>query len=372
MSRLHIVPQADYDSSKSFKSGIQELIRHTHATEDSYKVIPQGKRFATRIDDSFFHMYEKDRATSSDTIGTKGLIYWEMGAMKEAAKCAVAMVVDDLIEHGNTTIELHDVIVMPHEDTKKLLQFVEGFVEICVENKWAGMAQLNPIIITGGETVQTSMSNALEVAMFGTGYILHGHRVDPNIKEGDVLIGLGSNGIHSNGTSFFISELLDKRKMDMSSNLPWGVTFGEEFTRPTHIYLPAIQEMTNKIMDNYNDFANIFIHGMVHVTGTGLKKLKDELILPRKDVDIVINRAHPLEPQELFFFANRDLGVSAENMYSRFNNGIGFVIVVERHTAMFALSVLKKHFPAEIIGEVRSGTGKLVIESKYDDSISVY
>jgi len=92
----------------------------------------------------------------------------------------------------------------------------------------------------------------------------------------------------------------------------------------------------------------------------------------KRDVDIEISRRHPLKPQEIFLYAH-ELGVPPDKMYTRFNNGVGYVVAIDRSQARNALRMLGKYFRAtEVIGEVTRGKGRVVIESQYDNSTVVY
>ena len=80
----------------------------------------------------------------------------------------------------------------------------------------------------------------------------------------------------------------------------------------------------------------------------------------------ISSESHALKPQELFFYAHDELGMPSEDMYTRFNNGVGYVIAVRPDFEADALKILKRHFAADVIGRVEAGSGKVEIESQYE------
>ena len=160
----------------------------------------------------------------------------------------------------------------------------------------------------------------------------------PNkFKVGDILIGLKSSGIHSNGTTAV-------RKI-------FGKEFREEFTVPTRIYIDEILKMLSKCK----------VHGMMHITGGAFTKFKD--ILGQADAHIY----HPpkLGPHKIFMEIHKR-GVPSKDMYTTFNCGIGFVISAPKSEAKKVLSLLKD---ADVIGEVVKGKGSVFIRSAFDGKI---
>ena len=161
-----------------------------------------------------------------------------------------------------------------------------------------------------------------------------------------MIVGLASNGIHSNGITI-------ARKVMNDENL-------EELTKPTEIYLKAVKE----ILKSYRKD----IHGMAHITGGGFKKMIDII---NENIDIVINRKHKIEPQSIFKLIKERGNLSDGEMYKTFNNGIGFILVVEKSIVDDVLSILRKYHKADIIGFAEKGSGKIRIESQYSDKTIV-
>lgn len=348
-----------YDPAKPFNEQVRRLIKETHPTEGPLVLEPHGKRFRRIKDHNYWEdFYEQD---ATDGIGTKGLLHWQMDTVEYGVQDAFAMVVDDLMEGNYVPVYLQDHILMQEEDQQRIFRITRKLRDLCVQNPWESDGKHYPIAITGGETAIINTLQGFEMGITATGYARKGEEITADAKEGDVIIGLASNGIHSNGLSFYRRELFEKRGMKTDSRLPWGTTVGEELTKPTRIYMPALKELIRHMRED--------IHGMVHVTGGGLSKLRE--LAPQRGVDIEVGRNHRLEPQEIFRFAY-ELEPSPEKMYSRFNNGIGYALAVPSDRSGQALSVLRGHFPAEAIGAVSKGRGRVFIESQYDGSIVAY
>lgn len=350
-----------YNPSKPFNDQIRSLIRSTHPTSGPITVAPAGKRFEVERDPDFVGLMREQECT--DGIGTKGLLHWKMNTVADGAQDVFAMVVDDLIEGGYVPFKLQDHVMIQEENTERIFSIISGLVRLAKENSWEypGNAP-TPIAITGGETAVINTLQGFEMDITATGYVRKGGEIVANARPGDAIIGIESSGIHSNGLTFMRDELLDKRGMRLDTELPWGRTVGDELTIPTNVYLPAIKALIKDVGRN--------IHGMVHITGGGLSKLRE--LVPNKDADIALYRDEGLEPQEIFRYAHDELGVSPEKMYARFNNGIGYVVAVDRNALSTSINSLGRYFTAAKIGEVLNGKGIISIESEYDASVVRY
>ncbi len=357
------------DPTKPFNDQIRRLIVSTHPSDGPIIVVPFGKRFKTIRDAARWKNY--DELTGTDGIGTKGLLHWLMGTEQHGAQDVFAMVMDDLIEGGYCPYTFQDHILIQEEDQDRIFKITRALTGLAIENSWrAPDGKVRPIIISGGETAIINTLQGFEVGITGTGFVKRGHEIKARIETGDAILGLGSNGVHSNGLSFFRDELFGRREMSVHDVLPWGKTIGEELTRPTCVYLPAIKELLEEAeREAFN--ANNLVHGMVHITGGGLSKLR-ELMPAEKNLDIGLRSDHSLRPQEIFKYAHDVLGMPSEQMYKKFNNGIGYVIAVDSSFAKEALALLGRHFNADAIGSVEKGSGKVRIASQYEQGAVTY
>lgn len=304
-----------YNPTKPYKNQIIELVKQTWNTP--YVSVKNGivrKKFSY----SEYH--------HTDGIGTKGIYHWKEKSFKNAVVDAMAMNLNDLAMVGATPYALIDHLFVPEDDNEAILELIKYLSEECRKRN---------IAITGGETAIHNNMDGLELSVAMLGFV---EKPEQNHFEiGDVLVGIESSGIHSNGFTK-IREI-------------FGDEFREDFILPTNIYSDTILELNKKFE----------IHGMQHITGGAFTKLKDLL----KDADILITKNYSLEPQEIF----KELyerGVSDEEIYKTFNCGIGFVLSVSEHGAEKILSEIK-NFKANIIGKVISGNKKVKIKSKFSD-----
>lgn len=356
-----------YDPTKPFNEQIRKLIQDTHPKDGPIILRQHGKRFSIHRDPDYWKDYDEQRAT--DGIGTKGLVYWLMFKLTNDIQYvargvhdAAAMVFDDLGEGGYEPYELQDHIMMQEERDEAIFALTRELKELCIRNSWEVYpGRTNPVIISGGETAIINTLQGFEMGITATGKVKKGEAIASCAKDGDVVIGIESSGIHSNGLTFFRDELFEKRGMKIDDRLPYGPTIGEELTKPTRIYLPAIKEL----LRNYRQD----IHGMVHITGGAFTKLKE--LMPNRDVDIKTNRSHSLKPQKIFYYAYQ-LGTSSEKMYSRFNCGVGYVIVADSRRADEVLKAIKQYYPADVIGEAVPGNGRIHIESQFSQKPVVF
>jgi phosphoribosylformylglycinamidine cyclo-ligase len=223
------------------------------------------------------------------------------------------------------------IILCLKENNDAIFSIIKSLVKLCRKYK---------IAITSGETAILNTIKGLEIGITMVGKVKRNEIIEPNIQVGDRLIGLASSGIHSNGITL-ARKILDGNE--------------KEIVKPTEIYVVAV----NEVLKNHRKD----VHGMVHVTGGAFNKLKDVM---NKEVNIKIERNHNLKPQEIFRILKRG-NLSDEEMYKTFNNGIGFIIVVDEKVANDILNILRKKHNSDIIGHVEKGNGLIKIESEFSN-----
>lgn len=309
-----------YDATKPYKKEISAFIRQTWET-------PYVSVNETSIKKKFSY----DEWQHTDGVGTKGIYHWHKRSFRNAVIDALAMNLNDLALKRATPYLLTNHILLPEDDSGAIVEIMRCMTEEC-KGRY--------IAIPDGETSIHDNIDGMDISISAAGFI---KRPKPNILNiGDVLVGFGSNGLHSNGFT-------KVRKI-----------FGEEcrpdFVKPTLIYSGTILAM-DQIFD---------IRGMMHITGGAFTKLGDIL----QAGDVVIDNEHGLEPQEIFHEIYRR-GVSDEEMYKNFNCGVGIVLGLEKSHAE-ELIYSTSEFDADIIGEVVPGKGNIRIKSKFSDKEVVY
>lgn len=303
-----------YNPIKPYKKNILELIKQTWETP--YVSVKEG---VYPIIERKFSYPEVDH---TDGIGTKGIYHWQQKTFRNAVLDALAMNLNDLALVRAVPYKLQNHIIIPKED-EGILEIIKALTKECKKRN---------IAITGGESSFHNNIKGLDISITVSGFIKN---YKPNrFKIGDTLIGIRSNGLHSNGFTK-VREI-------------FGEKYRPEFVTPTNIYLDKILALDEK----FN------INGMMHITGGAYTKLKDLLY----NADARLKRNHKLEPQQIFKELYKR-GVSDEEMYKTFNCGIGFVLSVSFQDADKIIFELD----ADIIGEITSGTGKVKIESMFSD-----
>ena len=285
-------------------------------------------------------------ALSTDGVGTKLLVAELIGKYDTVGIDCVAMNVNDIICVGAKPIAMLDYIAV--QDVSK------EFMEDLGKGLYAGAKEAG-ISIPGGELAQ--LREMIKGIKEGYGFDLVGCAVgvmEPNklivgegIKEGDLVIGLGSSGLHSNGYTLARRVLLSKWKVDDYIE-DLGRTLGEELIEPTRIYVkPAIKMLSEGIK----------VKAFLHITGDGFRNLRRV----RSKVGFVLDKLP--EPPAIFNLIQKVGGISQEEMANTFNLGIGFCVVVSEKDGERVIKISKRFkIPAQVIGyAVRDAEKKVVI-----------
>ena len=307
-----------YNPTKPYKYKILSLIESTWSSP--YVKVKRG----------LYPVFERKisfpEVQHTDGIGTKGFYHWRKKSFRNAVLDALAMNLNDLAMVGATPYALQNHIVLPKDDHKAILAIVRELAKECRKRK---------IVMTGGETSIHSDMPGMDISITVSGFVKN--FPENQCRVGDILIGIKSNGLHSNGITR-VREIFGNQNR-------------EEFTAPTRIYLDEILS----VMVRHK------INGMMHITGGAFTKLKDIL----NKADATINQPRKLQPQNIFREIY-DSGVSDEKMYSTFNCGVGFVLSVPRSEAGKILSEIPN---SAVLGEVVRGVGKIKILSSFSGKI---
>lgn len=281
--------------------------------------------------------------SGTDGVGTKLDIAFALKKYDTVGIDCVAMCVNDILCHGAKPAFFLDYIACGKLDSDVAASLVKGVSEGCLQSGCA---------LLGGETAEMPGfydEGKYDIAGFAVGLaekdkIISGDK----IAEGDVIIGIASSGVHSNGFS-----LVRKLVKDYSSELILKSgekkTIGEILLEPTRIYVKPVLGLMEKIE----------IHGMVHITGGGFYENVPRMFSSKGDLYPVIEKG-TWEIPEIFDELVR-LGASPERMYNTFNMGIGFMLAVSPSDCDGACKFLnEKGFKAGKIGYVASGREKAI------------
>lgn len=307
-----------YDPVKPYKHDVLKLIEETWHTPH----VDVEKGIYPTITKKFSH----PEVHHTDGIGTKGSFHWKKKTFENAVIDALAMNLNDLALVGAIPYGLQNHIIVPNDENNVITDIVSSLAKECKERD---------IAMTGGETSIHNNFDGLDISITVAGFVKK-PRVN-QLRAGDVLIGIKSSGLHSNGFTK-VREV-------------FGDEYREEFVTPTWIYLDDILNLIEK----YD------IHGMMHITGGAFSKLKDIM----NNVDVKIHKDHTLQPHPVFL-EMYEKGVSDKEMYTTFNCGIGFIISVSKEDKD---AILAERVNCSVIGEVIEGNGKIQIESTFSDTL---
>lgn len=269
--------------------------------------------------------------SGTDGVGTKLQIAISLNKFDTIGIDCVAMCVNDILCHGAKPLFFLDYIACGKLDAIIASDIVKGVSEGCIQSGAA---------LIGGETAEMpGMYNIgdYDVAGFALGIVEKDKIIDGSeIADGDVLIGIASSGVHSNGFSL-VRKLITNYDEKLGEK-----TLGEILLEPTRIYVSII----STLMKDFN------IKGMAHVTGGGFYENIPRMF--KGDFTAVINKNSYKLPEIFKYLMNK--GVDEEQMYNTFNMGIGMVIAVDKSIAKEVLNALNAlNEEAYEIGYVQAG-----------------
>ena len=322
----------DVDLGNLVKRRIQSRVKSTHGPEVLGKVGGFGGLFAP----NFTGMREPVLVASVDGVGTKLKIAFAMGRHDTVGADLVNHCVNDIAVLGARPLFFLDYIGAETLNSRVFDQLLSGFAKAC---RSAGCA------LIGGETAQMpGMYRKGEYDLAGciVGVVDRAAIIDGSrIKPGDVVLGLPSNGLHTNGYSLARKILFEKLGLKSGSKIA-GLkhSLGEELLRVHQNYQPFLAKLPSGT-----------IRGLAHITGGGLI---DNLprVLP-KDCDAVIETKSWRVPA-IFEFLGREGQVDREEMYQVFNMGIGMVVIVAARDSDKVSRTLR----AKTIGRIEKGSRK--------------
>lgn len=281
---------------------------------------------------------------ATDGVGTKLKVASLVGRYDTIGIDLVAMCVNDVAVTGATPLFFLDYLATTRLDVDRGVEIVQGISHGCLE---AGCA------LVGGETAEMPgfyHEGDFEMAGFAVGVVEEDKIVDGSaILPGDAIIGLASQGLHSNGYSLARRVLLEELKLGIDDEATGlGGPLGEELLRPTRIYVKTILSLVQQFQ----------IKGMAHITGGGLPG-NILRVLPRGSKAVIEKKRWNIPP--IFTLIEKG-GVPEEEMWRTFNNGVGMVLVVAASEAEeISHKAQESAEKACVIGEVIAGEGVEIV-----------
>ena len=323
----------DVDLGNRLKREIQSLVRQTHGPQVLGKIGGFGGLFHA----SFPGMHDPVLVASVDGVGTKLKVAFEMNKHDTVGVDLVNHCVDDIAVLGARPLFFLDYIGCERLEPRVFDALLRGLSRAC---RAAGCALL------GGETAQMpGMYRKGEYDLAGCivgvvdrAKIINGGK----IKSGDVVLGLASNGLHTNGYSLARKILFEKMRLKPSSPLPGtATTVGAELLRVHKNYQPLLAKVPVGVT-----------RGLAHITGGGLIDNLPRILPPKCDA---VTETKSWRVPNIFQILQKNGNVDPEEMYQVFNMGIGMVAIVAERNVRSAMSILR----AKRIGRIERGTGKV-------------
>ncbi|MGI6452120.1 MAG: phosphoribosylformylglycinamidine cyclo-ligase [Syntrophomonadaceae bacterium] len=279
--------------------------------------------------------------SGTDGVGTKLMVAHSLDIHDTVGIDLVAMCVNDILTHGAEPLFFLDYIATGKLMPAKIEKLVKGISQGCVE---AGCA------LIGGETAEMPgfyRAEEYDLAGFAVGVVEEDNIITGKaIENDDVIIGLPSTGLHSNGFSLARKVLLEKAGLAYDSFLPQlNKTIGEELLTPTKIYVKPILALLSQVT----------VKGMAHITGGGILE-NLERILPQGQGALIEREKIPSQP--IFHLIQELGGVEPHEMFRTFNMGVGFTLIVSPRQRPQAMELLQE------AGENPAIIGKVVAQAK--------
>lgn len=273
----------------------------------------------------------------TDGVGTKLKLAFDMDKHNTVGIDLVAMSVNDIITLGAKPLFFLDYFATGHLDVDTAEQVIKGIVEGCNQSD---------CVLLGGETAEMPgfyQKGEYDLAGFAVGAVKKDKLIDgKNIKAGDVVLGLASSGVHSNGFSL-VRKVLEVSGTKLTDRTAWDTsrTYGDVLLAPTTIYVRKILELHEKVG----------LKGVVHITGGGMPDNIPRVIPDGLGVNV---RDGSWPVPELFKWLQATGGVPTDDMRRTFNMGVGIVLVVDPSQVAAVKQLAPEAFT---LGEVVVGDG---------------
>jgi len=324
------------------KQKIGKLVESTY----NENVIGKFGHFGGMFSLTSLKKYTKPILVSSvDGIGTKLKIAAETGIYDTVGKDIVNHCINDILVLGAKPLYFLDYIATGKLEPDMFVEVLTGLTRAC---------KAADCVLIGGETAEMPgiyKNGDFDIVGTIVGVVDEKNVIDGSkIHKGDVLIGLASNGLHTNGYSLartIVREAAKKTYFDIFEET--GRTFGQELLRPHRAYSPVLGLMQQKL-----------IHGCAHITGGGFTDNVNRILPAEYDARI---DCMSWTPDPIFIWMQKQGAVENHEMYRTFNMGIGMVLAVKPADADTVLGTKKlKKFKPRVVGTIVPGSGAVQLE----------
>lgn len=335
------------ESGVNLEAGYEVVRRIKKHVASTHRVGVMGNigAFGGMFDLSKLNIKEPILVSGTDGVGTKLKIAFEMNTHNTIGIDAVAMCVNDVLAQGAEPLFFLDYVAVGQNDPEVVEAIVSGVAEGC---RQAGCA------LIGGETAEMPgmySDGEYDIAGFTCGVVEKSRVIDASkVAVGDVLVGIASSGVHSNGFSLVRKVVLDN-SLDLSVvyKALGDKTLGEVLLTPTKIYVKQVLSVIQECD----------VHGICHVTGGGFDENIPRILKEGQGISI---KEGSWEILPIFRFLEDKGKVAHREMFNIFNMGIGMVLVVDEEEAEKVIDILTKQGEkASIIGVVTDKEGVKIV-----------
>ncbi|MCF7926854.1 MAG: phosphoribosylformylglycinamidine cyclo-ligase [Candidatus Izimaplasma sp.] len=308
---------------------ISRIQQHTNINTD----------FAGLFDISGFDMSHPLLVSGTDGVGTKLLIANKANKHDTIGIDLVAMCVNDILTLGAKPLFFLDYFATSQLDPAQAEEVIKGIVEGCEQSDMQ---------LIGGETAEMPglyQNNDYDLAGFTTGIVDKANLIDKQtVKAGNLIIGLESSGIHSNGYSLVRKILFEDQQLSLDKiYAPLNVPLKEELLKPTKIYVKPV----------LNLLKTVNVKSMAHITGGGFYENIPRALPSNLGVRI---KTDNLPKLPIFELLQTQGNIPTDELYHVFNMGIGFVLIIDAKDKVETLTLLEDYSP-QIIGTVTTQKG---------------
>ena len=297
--------------------------------------------------DAFKTMEQPTLVSGTDGVGTKLKLAFEMDKHDTIGIDCVAMCVNDIACAGGEPLFFLDYIACGKNEPEKIASIVSGVAEGC---KQSGAA------LIGGETAEMPGFYPVEeydLAGFAVGIVDRKQMITgKTVKPGDVLVGIASSGVHSNGYSL-VRKVFDINRENLNRTFEslGGYSLGETLLTPTVIYVRALRSIRE---------GGVTIRGCSHITGGGFYENIPRM-LPEGTAAQIRTDSYEIPP--IFEMLQQDGNIARDMMYNTYNMGIGMMLAVDAADADQTVALIEKSGQkGYIVGEIISGNKEVVLQ----------
>jgi len=298
--------------------------------------------FGGMFDLASLNIKEPVLVSGTDGVGTKLKLAFAMDKHDTIGIDAVAMCVNDVLAQGAEPLFFLDYVAVGSNEPAKIEAIVAGVAEGCRQSGCA---------LIGGETAEMPGmygDGEYDIAGFTCGVVEKSKLIDcSKVKAGDVLVGIASSGVHSNGFSL-VRKVLRDANIDLNSDFGDGRKVGEVLLTPTRIYVKQVLDVIR----------NCDVHGVAHITGGGFDENIPRILHEGQGIEI---KEGSWEILPVFAFLEKNGNIPHREMFNIFNMGIGMVIALDAAEADKAIEILKGHGEkATVIGKITDKPGVVI------------